>query len=345
MPGRGRRAPPPPSPRPATAPALRSASTGARPDRRSLRRRALATRLREAGSLAGAFGRSTGATVSCGRTGTVRSKVQAPQPNAASPIAANNDAALKRAPRLMREGTEPVLDRSAAMRAAKAPSQRDGAIATLGAASLAAAGAGTAGAVAGCRGDRSGGTRSPSSARRTDRTLCGRSHGAIASIQSIVASIFGPTPGNAEGGDADSVGRMSRAARTTEGVGARPVTTKYNVAPSEYKSVQGPCRIPASSAYCSSGANCGLSWAVNDCEPSTTTRRAQPKSSSTGRPSPRIMMLSGEMSRWNTPSPWSNSSAPRIDSMNETSPAHCGAAPARKRHSFSVWPGQYCIAM
>ena len=99
-------------------------------------------------------------------------------------------------------------------------------------------------------------------------------------------------------GNDESAGSVSRTARATEAVGARPVTTKYSVAPSEYRSVHGPWPTLPSSAYCSSGANCGLRWAVNHCEPPATARRAQPKSSSTGRPSGSTRMLSGAMSRW-----------------------------------------------
>ena len=70
-----------------------------------------------------------------------------------------------------------------------------------------------------------GGGISPLSARRNEPTLCGRSCGASAIVQSIVASKRGESPGNVDPAREVRLGRSSRTARTTDGVGDRPVRT------------------------------------------------------------------------------------------------------------------------
>ena len=78
---------------------------------------------------------------------------------------------------------------------------------------------------------------------------------------------------------------------------------------------------------------------------SLMTRRAAPKSSSTGWPSASTMMLSGAMSRWNTPSPCSFSIAPSSGSSSARSQASSGGAAISARTSFSVRPRYTGIAM
>ncbi len=103
--------------------------------------------------------------------------------------------------------------------------------------------------------------------------------------------------------------------------------------------------MPAESPYCSTGAKLGLSTAVSDFVPEPATRRAEPKSSRIGRPLGSSKMLSGEMSRWNTPARCSRSSASRIGSTTARSHASSGGARIVPRACISVMPGQYCIAM
>ena len=58
--------------------------------------------------------------------------------------------------------------------------------------------------------------------------------------------------------------RTSSTTRITAGVGALPVSMKWTVAPSAYRSVHGPCAHAGRSAYCSIGAKLGFSTAVSD---------------------------------------------------------------------------------
>jgi hypothetical protein len=85
-----------------------------------------------------------------------------------------------------------------------------------------------------CRGDGSGGTISPHKACRMDATLCGRSSGGSAKVQSIVARNSVDTAANTVPPGADSAGNTSRTARITAGVGTWPVSMKCTVAPSAY---------------------------------------------------------------------------------------------------------------
>ena len=98
---------------------------------------------------------------------------------------------------------------------------------------------------------RPGSVMRPSSTSRSMCTLCGRSGGFKASIQSIAAS----SPGEQSRAPATARrGWSSCSARDAAAIGVSPVIKKYIVPPSAYRSVQGPWRIALPSAYCSSGA-------------------------------------------------------------------------------------------
>ncbi len=81
-----------------------------------------------------------------------------------------------------------------------------------------------------------------------------------------------------------ALGMSSSRTRDADSKGLRPVAIQYMTAPSEYRSVQGPW-LPLL-WYCSNGAKPGLTILVISCAP--VTRRAAPKSNSTGVPSARI---------------------------------------------------------
>ncbi len=120
------------------------------------------------------------------------------------------------------------------------------------------------------------------SASRSAATSCGRSFSCGCSAQSMARSTGSPKA--ARLATSTALGMASSRTREAASSGLRPVVSQYITAPSEYRSVQGPW-LPLL-WYCSKGAKPGLTILVMSW--SALTRRAAPKSSSTGLPSARM---------------------------------------------------------
>ena len=133
-------------------------------------------------------------------------------------------------------------------------------------------------------------------ALRKSATVRGRFAGSVFSAQSM--ALRKASPYTSRPASTARLWALGSARRVSASGGFRPDTAQYSVAPSAYRSVQGPC---SPGPYCSKGAYPGVTT-TRPCVATPAVCPALPKSSSTKLPSlARTWMLSGLMSRCRKP--------------------------------------------